>query len=128
MNLKHLAAAFALTGGAALTFIAAPARAADTEVTCYAPTATVNTGQDSTAPRFTITCTGGSTAGQITYFAYEISKNKTVAEMLEPIVGDLLLVNGDSSITISSNLNDTSGDGWGCGASNCRIIDYVTGY
>jgi hypothetical protein len=28
-------------------------------------------------------------------------------------------------LPIASNLSDLSGDAWGCGAGNCRIIDYL---
>jgi hypothetical protein len=103
--------------------------AADTEVTCKTPQVQLAAGRDGTKPRVTIYCAGGSSVSPINYFAAEISANATVAAAIPALVGDWVMVNGRaSSITIYSELSDTSGVDWGCGESNCRIIDYVVGY
>ena len=127
---KNLTAAMlALAAGTFLTFAAAPAKAADTVVTCKGPFAEVNTGQDGTSPRFTIHCTGGSSAGSVTFFAYEISTNGTIAQLLSQAFETYAVRYSQTSpgaaVTISSDLSDTSGAAWGCGADNCRIIDYL---
>lgn len=103
------------------------ARASETQVTCTTPILTVNSGQDGTSPRLTVQCRGGSTASPITFFAYQISANTTVALLLERAYADAVAQHKGalSTIVISSNLSDTSGAAWGCGASNCRIIDYI---
>lgn len=103
--------------------------AADTAVTCNAPVVQIAAGRDGTKPRMTVYCSGGSSEGSIVYFASEISANVTVAAAIPTLVQGWVLANGTSSaITIYSNLSDTSGAAWGCGASNCRIIDYLLGY
>ena len=33
-----------------------------------------------------------------------------------------------ASITLYSDLSNTSGNNWGCGSANCRILDQVWGY
>jgi hypothetical protein len=103
--------------------------AADTGVTCNAPVVQLAAGRDDTKPRMTVYCSGGSSEGSIVYFASEISANATVAASIPTLVQGWVLTNGSSSsITIYSNLSDTTGAAWGCGASNCRIIDYLLGY
>lgn len=102
---------------------------AETEVTCAAPVVVLSTGRDGTQPRVTVVCTGGSSEAGIIYFAYEISANPNVANMIPTLVASWVLEHGtNSSIKFSSNLNDVSGAAWGCGAANCRIIDYLEGY
>ena len=104
--------------------------AADTAVTCTAPQVLVwYTGVGSTAnPQVTIDCTGGSSAG-FEYYAFLIKDNVTMASMIPVLVGNAVLVGGTgTTITIYSNLSNTSGAAWGCGADNCRIIDQVYGY
>jgi hypothetical protein len=95
-----------------------------TKVTCTGPRSEVATGQDTgaLAPRLTIVCTGGSSAGHITYFAFRISDNPGVVRLLATQVGHDV-----KSITILSNLADISGNSWGCGGANCRIIAYMYG-
>jgi len=115
----------ALVIGAFQIVTATAAKAADTAVTCKTPFATVNTGQDGSSPRFTIKCTGGSSAGDIIYFAYKISTNPGLAAMLVQTFETYVFQSGDP-ISIYSNLADQSGDEWGCGGSNCRILDYVS--
>ncbi len=104
---------------------AAPSLAANlTKVTCVAPVAEVATGE-SIAPleaRFTVVCKGGSTAGNITYFAFRIADNPAVA----PLLAAQLKPNM-KSIDVISDLSDTSGNSWGCGGANCRIIAYLYG-
>jgi hypothetical protein len=103
--------------------------AADTSVTCNSPVVQLASGRDDTKPRITVYCSGGSSEGSIVYFASEISANATVAAAIPTLVQGWVLTNGPSSaITIYSNLSDTSGVAWGCGASNCRIISYLLGY
>jgi hypothetical protein len=104
--------------------------AADTEVTCTAPVVLVwaTGGGVTPAAQVTIDCTGGSSVG-IRFFAYRIKDNPTVANQIATLVGFYVLENGrGSSITIFSDLSNLSGNNWGCGASNCRIIDQVYGY
>ncbi len=103
--------------------------ATDTAVTCTAPQVELSAGRDGTKPRVTIYCSGGSSEGAIVYFASEISANGTVAAAIPAVVGDWVKVNGKaSSITIYSDLSDSSGPAWGCGFDNCRILDQLLGY
>jgi hypothetical protein len=103
--------------------------ATDTSVTCKSPVVQLAAGRDGTKPRVTIYCTGGSSEGAIVYFAVEISANPTVAAAIPTLVQGWVLAHGtSSSITILTDLDDTSGYTWGCGAANCRIIDYLYGY
>jgi hypothetical protein len=104
--------------------------AQDTKVTCTAPQVVVwYTGVGTTKnPQVTIDCTGGSSAG-FQYYAFLIKDNVTLANMIPVLVGNAVLVGGTgTTITIYSDLSDTAGAAWGCGASNCRIIDQVYGY
>jgi hypothetical protein len=104
--------------------------AEDTKVTCTAPTVSVWASGEGTAPsaQVTIECTGGSSAG-FPYYAFEIKANPNVANMIPGLVATAVQENGEgTSITIYSNLSDLSGSAWGCGNSNCRIIDQVYGY
>ncbi len=117
---------------AGLAALATPQRsfAEDTKVTCTAPQVVVwYTGVGSTAnPQVTIDCTGGSSAG-FQYYAFLIKESPTLASMIPLLVGNAVLVHGTATtITIYSDLSDTAGAAWGCGASNCRIIDEVFGY
>ena len=117
---------------AGLACLAMPQKsfAADTEVTCKAPQVVVwYTGVGTTKnPQVTIDCTGGSSAGY-QYYAFLIKDNVTMANMIPVLVGNAVLVGGTgTTITILSDLSDTSGSAWGCGNSNCRIIDEVYGY
>ncbi|MFZ0478092.1 MAG: hypothetical protein WAL71_02995 [Terriglobales bacterium] len=116
---------------ASLVFMVGPQKsfASDTEVTCNAPQVQLSAGKDGTKPRVTIVCSGGSSEGAIIYFAAEISANATVAAAIPGMVQGWVLVNGPSSaIKIYSNLSDTSGVAWGCGAANCRILDQLLAY
>jgi len=112
----------------AFQLVSATAAKADSTVTCKNPIVAVNTGVGATSsslPRFTIQCLGGSSAGNITYFAYEISVNPSLAALLMQTFQTWVLQDGSGSITIQSNLDDVSGPAWGCGYDNCRIIDYL---
>jgi hypothetical protein len=103
--------------------------ATDTVVTCKGPQVQLAAGRDGTKPRVTIYCSLGSSVTGIDYFAAEISANSAVAAAIPGLVASWVLENGKgSSITINSDLSDTSGAAWGCGADNCRIIDYLLGY
>jgi hypothetical protein len=103
--------------------------AADTSITCNSPVVQLAAGRDDIKPRITVYYSGGSSEGSIVYFASEISANVTVAASIPTLVQGWVLTNGpSSSINIYSNLSDISGVAWGCGASNCRIIDSLFGY
>jgi hypothetical protein len=129
MRMNLIGAMLGLAGGAFLAVTSTPAKAADTVVTCKGPFAIVNTGQDGSSPRFTIHCTGGSSAGSITFFAYQISASATVAQLLaqafETYIARFAATSPGVAVPIASDLSDTSGAAWGCGAANCRIIDYL---
>ena len=119
---------------ASLAFLALPQNsfaAADTQVLCNTPQVDLwyTGGGSSPNPQVTIDCTGGSSAPGIEFFAFLIKDNVTMASMIPVLVGNAVLVGGPgTSITIYSNLSNTSGDAWGCGAGNCRILDQVYGY
>ena len=116
---------------ASLACLAYPQKslAADTQVTCKSPVAWVSAGRDGTAPMEIVYCSGGSSAPGAVYFAYRISDNPDFANVIPTVVGDWVKVHGPgASITLFSDLNDLSGAGWGCGASNCRILDQLLGY
>ena len=125
---------------AAAMLYAQPSFASDTSVTCTAPVVQLAAGRDGTHPRVTIFCSGGSSEGAITYFAYRLdtaansstamaAADAASAEIIERLVAGAVAENGTgTSITILTNLDDVTGAGWGCGGANCRIIDYVTGY
>ena len=108
-----------------------PASAAETQVGCFDPSSQVSTGLDGTAPRFTIECYTAST-GKIVYFAYRISDNPAVAQMLQH--SSMFLSKWSASglsannidLILYTDLSNESGNSWGCGAANCRIIDYLT--
>ncbi len=122
LNKYRIAALAIVAGGFAA---AAPAMAADTVVTCNAPVAYVITGSEA---NYTISCTGGSSAGSIVNFSYKIKTNANVALMLEQSAGTHAISTGDGPITIYSDLSDLSGSAWGCGTANCRVIDQLVGY
>jgi hypothetical protein len=116
---------------ASLVGLALPQKsfATDTLVTCNSPQVQLSAGKDGTKPRVTIYCSGGSSEGGIVYFASEISANSNVADLIPTLVANFVLINGTSApITLWSNLSDTSGAAWGCGGSNCRILDQMLGY
>jgi hypothetical protein len=77
---------------------------------------------------YTIVCTGGSSAGSITNFSHKITTNDNVVLQLAQAAGSHAISTADGSITIYSNLKDTSGTAWGCGENNCRIIGQLVGY
>ncbi len=118
-----------LLGALLLPFAVKSASATETTVSCKAPAVQVATGADSTSARVTVQCTGGSSAGNITFFAWQIKANATAALMIERAVAGFVLEDGTgATITIISDLSNTSGNAWGCGSANCRIISYVDGY
>jgi hypothetical protein len=128
--MKVKAAMLALAGVVVFSVHAPPAKAADTTVICKRPVLTINTGKgDGTPPRLTVHCSGGSSAAGITFFAYQISTNPAVAQLLAQAFEAYMVRYSSSdpgiSVPIASNLSDVSGDAWGCGAGNCRIIDYL---
>jgi hypothetical protein len=123
MRTIKTAVALAFIVGAYLS--AAPAKAADTAVTCDKPVPIVITGVEQALPNFTIWCSGGSSAGHIVYFSYEVAKNATVSQLLAIVTSNHASEAHDGPITIYSNLSDLSGSAWGCGTANCRIIDQL---
>jgi hypothetical protein len=117
---------------ASLACLAYPQKslAADTAVTCTAPVVIEwATGAGPTPkPNVVIDCTGGSSAG-FQFFAYRYDVNPNFANSIPALVGFYVLEHGPgASITLSSNLSDTSGNNWGCGGANCRILNQVWGY
>jgi hypothetical protein len=125
MRVNLMTTMVALAVGAFQIVSATAAKAADTAVTCNNPNITVNTGRDATSPRLTIECLGGSSAGNIVYFGYRISTDPSIAALLSQTFQTNIFQTGGGSIVIASNLEDASGSAWGCGAANCRIIDYL---
>jgi len=108
-----------------------PASAAETQVNCFDPSSQVSTGLDGTAPRFTIQCSSAST-GKIVYFAYKIAENPAVAQMLQTQFNIFVQMERASGLSVNNidlilytDLSNESGASWGCGAANCRIIDYL---
>jgi len=123
---------------ASLACLAYPQKslAADSQVTCHAPVViTWATGAGPTPrPNVVIDCTGGSSAG-FEFYAYPLapapglSFNANFANSIPTLVGNLVLLNGPATdITLDSDLSNTSGNSWGCGSANCRILDQVHGY
>ena len=112
-----------------LTTLFAPASfAAQTTVVCVSPQVSVTTGLDGTASRIIINCSGGSSAAGIPFFAMRFSDNPTVASLIPTAIGSYLLVYGATAkIQILTDLSDTSGDAWGCSATNCRRIYNILG-
>jgi hypothetical protein len=117
---------------ASLACLAYPQKslAADTRVTCTAPVVIAwATGAGPTPkPNVIINCTGGSSAG-FQFFAYRYDVNPNFANSIPALVGFYVLEHGaGASITLLSDLSNTSGNNWGCGGANCRILDQVWGY
>ncbi len=117
---------------ASLACLAYPQKslAAETAVTCTAPVVIAwATGAGPTPkPNVVIDCTGGSSAG-FQFFAYRYDANPNFANSIPALVGFYVLEHGPgASITLSSDLSNTSGNNWGCGSANCRILDQVWGY
>ena len=119
---------------AALACLAYPQKslaAVDTEVTCTAPVVIAwATGAGVTPkPNVVIDCTGGTSVPGVQFFAYRYDVNPNFANSIPALVGFYVLEHGPgASITLSSNLSDTSGNNWGCGGANCRILNQVWGY
>ena len=114
-----------LAASALMTMAATPAKSADTLVTCKTPFADVNTGQDGSKTSdlpYTVSVARRRRASPL---AYEISVNGTIAQLLSHAFETFEIQSRGAAVPISSDLSDTSGAAWGCGASNCRIIDYL---
>ena len=110
------------------TFFAPASFAQMTTVLCVSPQVQITTGLDGTAPRIVINCSGGSSAAGIPFFAFRISDNPTAAALLPPAIGSYVLLYGATAkLQILTDLSDTSGDAWGCSATNCRRIYNVQG-
>ena len=117
---------------ASLACLALPqkSQAADTQVTCTAPVVVAwATGAGPTPkPNVVIDCTGGSSAG-FEFFAFRYDVNPNFANSIPALVGFYVLYNGPgASITLYSDLSNLSGNQWGCGTANCRILNQVRGY
>jgi hypothetical protein len=96
-------------------------------VTCADPQLQINSGRDGTAPRTAIFCPKGSSASGVSWFSFRDSDNPTVAQLiaLEHQAYFQEAATQSCHLHILTNLLDTSGAAWGCGASNCRIIDFI---
>jgi len=129
MSIVRLLSASA-AGVLAASFAAQPSGAAVTQVTCDEPVLVVSTGKDGTAPRVTVFCVEGSTAGNISYFAWRISDDPDVAQLVQSALAAHNIRAGGvthNSVILTSDLADASGNAWGCGADNCRIINEILG-
>jgi hypothetical protein len=102
--------------------------AADTNATCADPQLQINTGEDGTQPRTSIFCAKGSSVPGILWFAFRDSSNPTVAQLIALNYQSYFQAAATQGchLHISTNLSDTSGNAWGCGGANCRIIDYIS--
>jgi hypothetical protein len=110
------------------TFFAPASFAQMTTVLCVSPQVQITTGLDGTAARIVINCSGGSSAAGIPFFAFRISDDPTVVAFLPPAIGSYVLLYGAmAKLQILTDLSDTSGDAWGCSATNCRRIYSVQG-
>jgi hypothetical protein len=103
--------------------------AEDTEVTCKSPEvvlwATGFNGFGSSNAQVTVICTGGSSVPGIRGFAYRISDNPTFASQIATVVGLYELAHPGAPITLYSDLSNLTGNDWGCGSANCRILDQL---
>lgn len=128
---KHFkSAALAMGIGAFVVPPFAPAAAGTyTDVTCKDPVSYVSTGLDGFAARWELHCNGGSTAPNISNFSFRVDDNPNVAQLLEHVFGDFVLSGGaPKAIVVKTDLGDTSGNAWGCGGANCRIIHGLHGF
>jgi hypothetical protein len=112
--------------------VSCPASASETQIACLEPSTQVSTGLDGLEPRFTIQCLS-TNVRNITYFAYKISQSPATAQMLQTQVNFFIerslaagLSPNNVMLILYTDLSNESGNSWGCGAANCRIIDYLT--
>ena len=126
MRIKIFGTALALAGGLFFIVNAEPAEAQTiTSVTCFTPVTNISTGQGGSfdQPRWELHCLGGSTATNISHFSWRISENVYLAPLMEKMFGDLIRSGRPPpSLIVRTDLSDVSGNAWGCGSSNCRII------
>jgi hypothetical protein len=80
-------------------------------------------------PRLTVTCSSVVPSSNITYFAFPLlaSDSELSPASQGPLfqtLTTLLSAHGGAGrvLTISYDLSDASGNSWGCGSANCRII------
>jgi hypothetical protein len=114
-----------------LPVTAASAFTLETAVTCKEPIVWIQTGLDGSTPRVTIQCLGGSSVPGIVYFAWPMrtATDETLALLIERTVAGLVLEHGiNATLTLYSELSNTSGNAWGCGSANCRILGQLIGY
>jgi FlaG/FlaF family flagellin (archaellin) len=79
-------------------------------------------------PRLTIVCQNAPNG--ISYFAYLASNNPTVFQALATTISaaqvanqiTIQLKNYNNAVLIKYDLDDKSGNDWGCGGANCRMI------
>ena len=119
---------------AAAGLIGHPASAAETQVNCYGPASSVSTGLDGLAARFTIQCSS-TNLGAIVYFAYRIAQSPATAQMLQRQFNFFIerqraygLSANNIDLILYTDLSNKSGNSWGCGGANCRIIDYLLAF
>jgi hypothetical protein len=125
---KPILYAFALAIG---VLCGPSAFAQETQVSCKAPVLQLATGGDGTTARATILCTGGASVGGVStpyvYYAYAFPSNPWVAQAIVQAVGMIVRQLGSNeTLTILSNFS-VLGTSIGCGADNCRLINYVYG-
>jgi hypothetical protein len=143
MKMKKIAWFFLFSLGAALIAPCSTgtAFAAESGLFCNTPLLIVNAGRDGSAPRTTIFCVTTNTVQGppvppgIHYFAYRNSDDPLFAQFIVQIMhvyNEQILIHSVNQnfvacvFEISTNLSDTSANAWGCGSSNCRIIDYIS--
>jgi hypothetical protein len=139
MNKKVMSMLYggALLAATATTCLTTPASAAYQTLLCGggldAPYTITTNNAPYDQPRITFECSGEGGAGPHgspwNYFAFRISDNPAVAQMLQQLIlwGTINTGNRDyplalQGMCITFDPNDTSGNAWGCGSSNCRII------
>jgi hypothetical protein len=123
---KLLFAAVGLSFAANL-FCAATSRAQTAEAYCpnnpkgFQWSLEVTANQDFTTPRVTLLC---PTNGQISYFAFEIDKNPTAAQMLQNQLSVARAANQNVNVVYNTIPKTIPG----CGGTNCReLVSILTG-
>jgi hypothetical protein len=107
------------------TLLTAPhARASESAVKCFTPEIVIQTGKNENAPSIYIYCSGGSSFPGVVYFGWRISDNPNIAPLVVASVA-AVQIEKVSEVTVYTNLLDLSGNTWGCGSANCRIIGQI---
>jgi hypothetical protein len=76
-------------------------------------------------PLFAVYCS--ATSSPIKFFAYRISDNPAVAQILSQALASAIQ-RGAGAITIYYDPNDLSGAAWGCRNADCRKLDTLYAY